>query len=478
MRGSSTRLRALCTGAIAALGLALLPGGASAGTTALPCATESPGILLCTGFTTETSGLKANYKVEVPANWNGTLLLFSHGYNSFTVPLAPDDAGDPTTEAYLLSQGFALAGSAYAKAGWSLEQAFQDQIALLDAFDNSQFGSSLKRTIAWGVSLGGMITAGLVQLFPDRFVGALPMCGVVAGGLGVWNQGLDSEFALTTLQTPIKITGFSGPFDAFLSYNQAIAAINAAQLTPDGRARIALSAALADVPGWVDPASPEPASTDYATQEVNQLAWDNNIDFLFAYFGRQELEARSGGNFSWNTGVDYRVQLSHSIDLAEVKALYAAAGLDLNADLAKLNAAKRIAADPGAVSYVQKFITYNGQLQIPVLTMHTTGDGLVEVTDENAYASVVRSAGDNSMLRQVFVHRAGHCTFTPAETFTALQTLLHRVDTGRWQDSTNTASLNAQATSLGAGLNSAPASFINFQPDQFLRPFDIRDVAA
>ncbi|HKB19320.1 MAG TPA: hypothetical protein VKF28_09795, partial [Candidatus Dormibacteraeota bacterium] len=111
-------------------------------------------------------------------------------------------------------------------------------------------------------------------------------------------------------------------------------------------------------------------------------------------------------------------------------------------------------------------------------TMHTTGDGLVEVTDENAYASVVRSAGDNSMLRQVFVHRAGHCTFTPAETITAFQTLVHRLDTGQWEDSTNPASMNSQATSLGSALNLAPASFIDFQPDQFLRPFDIRDVAA
>src|SRR5579864_663298 len=119
MGGSSTRLRVLCTGAIAALGLALLPGAASAGTAPLACSDEGNGTQLCTGQTTETSGLKANYMVEVPANWNGTLLLYSHGYNSFTVPLPPQDAGDPTTEAYLLSQGFALAGSAYARAGWS-----------------------------------------------------------------------------------------------------------------------------------------------------------------------------------------------------------------------------------------------------------------------------------------------------------------------------------------------------------------------
>src|SRR5205807_3187680 len=119
---------------------------------------------------------------------------------------------------------------------------------------------------------------------------------------------------------------------------------------------------------------------------------------------------------------------------------------------------------------------YNGELKMPVLTLHTTGDGLVEVTDENAYASVVRSAGDNSMLRQVFVHRAGHCTFTPAETITAFKTLVHRLDTGRWQDSTDPAAMNSAAASLGSTFNAAPASFISFHPDRFLRPFDARNV--
>ena len=447
----------------------------------MTCTTEATGTQLCTGATAEVSGLTAKYQIQVPARWNQTLVLYSHGYNSFTVPLDPTDAGDPVTGAYLLKQGYALAGSAYARAGWSLQQAFQDQIALLDLFD-STFGKP-QRTIAWGHSLGGMITAGLVQLFPDRFTAALPMCGVVAGGPGVWNQGLDSELVLTTLLAPgaFKIINFTGFGDAGLNYNKALAVLDAVQKDPNdkaGRARVALSAALADVPGWVDPASPEPAADDFVAQEANQAAWDSNIDFLFAFFGRAELEARAGGQYSWNTGVDYRVQLSHSIDLAEVKALYAAAGLDLNKDLDTLNAAPRIAANPAAVAYVSKYITYNGHLNMPVLTMHTTGDGLVEVTDENAYASVVRSAGDNSMLRQVFVHRAGHCTFTPGETISAFQTLIHRLDTGRWEDSTAPAAMNAQAAALGTGapFNAPPPSFIDFQPDMFLRPFDARDV--
>jgi hypothetical protein len=33
---------------------------------------------------------------------------------------------------------------------------------------------------------------------------------------------------------------------------------------------------------------------------------------------------------------------------------------------------------------------------MPVLTMHTTGDGLVEVTDGQAYASVGKSANESS----------------------------------------------------------------------------------
>jgi pimeloyl-ACP methyl ester carboxylesterase len=474
MTGSSTRLRRLCIGAIAALGLALLPAGASAATTMVCSGT---GTVLCTGTTKDRTGV-SNYKIEVPSPWNGTLVLYSHGYvfpdPKHPAPGAAQDVGDAGTKAWLLGNGYAIAGSSYATDGWALEQAFRDQIAVLDVFDKSQFGHP-KRTIAWGHSLGGMITAGLVQRFPDRFTAALPMCGVVAGGPGVWNQGLDSEFAFETLQAPgaFKLVNFTAA-DVAANFALASTAFNVAQATAKGQARIALSAALADVPGWFNPASPEPAATDYTTQEANQLAWDNNPDLLFGFFGRFELESRAGGNVSWNTGVDYRVQLANSSDRAEVEALYARAGLDLETDLNTLNDAPRIAADPKAVRYLTKFIAFNGEIDQPVLTMHTTGDGLVEVTDEQAYASVVSSAGNSSLLRQVFVHRAGHCTFTPAETISAFETLVHRVDTGQWSG-TDPGAMNTLAAGLGP-LNVAPPSFINFQPAQFLRPFDARNV--
>ncbi len=415
----------------------------------------------------------AKYEIEVPATWNGTLVLYSHGYefpgsaNPFT------DVGDPLTGAALLSQGYALAGSSYSQQGWALQQAFHDQIALLNFFD--QTCGQPTRTIAWGHSLGGIITAGLVQLNPDRFSAALPMCGVLAGGIGTWNQALDGAFAFDQLLAggSLPIVHFT-PQTVGSDFNTAEGILAGAQNSPLGRARLALVAALGDTPGWFNSTLPEPASNDFAAQEQNQFLWDSQVDFPFLFFGRLELEGRAGGNPSWNTGVNYRTQVERSSDFQEVKALYKQAGLSLDQDINTLQNAPRISADPGAVNYLSQFITFNGNIHIPVLTMHTTGDGLVVNQDEQAYRSVVNSQGNGDLLRQIFVHRAGHCTFTPAETLAAFQTLINRLNTGEWGDSTNADLLNQEAAALGPTFNIAPPAFIHFEPTVFLRPFDIR----
>src|SRR5205807_6712663 len=157
------------------------------------------------------------------------------------------------------------------------------------------------------------------------------------------------------------------------------------------------------------------------------------------------------------------------------EALYKQAGLKLGSDLDMLNDAPRISADNSATHYLNKFITFNGDLDIPVLTVHTTGDGLVVNQNEQTYDTAVRREGDTSLLRQVFVHRAGHCTFIPAERLTAFHALDQRLQRGRWGDSTNPDTLNQEATSLGPILNGAPAAFIPFEPTRFLRPFIAQD---
>ena len=424
----------------------------------------------------------AAYKIEVPASWNGTLFLYSHGYVFPGQPNPATDVGDPLTGAAMLSQGYALAGSSYSQQGWALQQAFHDQIALLNFFDSTC--GHPNRTIAWGHSLGGIITAGLAQLFPQRFTAALPMCGVVAGGVGTWNQALDQSFAFDVLLAgntlPLVNLDQLTPAQLNSDFDQAEGILAAAQNTPEGRARIALVAALGDTPGWFTSLSPEPSQTDFTSQEANQFDWESQVDFLFAYFGRAELEARAGGNPSWNVGVNYRIQLNLSADNSEVKALYAQAGLNLGQDLATLNQATRVAPKPSALQYLNQFITFDGDLDVPVLTMHTTGDGLVINQDEQSYAEAAREKGDAGMLRQVFVSRAGHCAFTPAETLAAVQTLIHRVNTGQWDNTTSPNTMNAEAAALGPSLNvfavgttlvPTASAFLQFEPTPFLRPF-------
>lgn len=419
----------------------------------------------------------ATYVIDVPASWNGTLLLYSHGYVAPGSSNPAEDVGDPLTGAYLLAAGYALAGSSYASTGWAVQQAIPDQISTLAIFQ-SDIGSPTT-TVAWGHSLGGMITAALVQEYPTEFDAALPMCGVVGGGVGTWNQALDAEFAFNTLVAggALQVVHISNPT---ANLTAAEVFLNEAQATPQGKARIALTAALGDTPGWYDPTSPEPAETDYTDRETNQFSWMQNVDFPFVFDFRAELEGRAGGNPSFNNGVNYMSQLKKSVDYDEVQALYTTAGLDLAADLATLKKASRVTADPGALTYLTENVIYNGQLPIPVLTMHTTGDGLVSVQDEQAYKSVVAKAKDTALLKEVFVHRAGHCEFSPAETITALQTLELRMSTGKWKDLTP-ADLNNEANALGATYNvievngkavAAAPAFETYKPAKFLRPYD------
>jgi hypothetical protein len=465
--------------AAVSLSAALLAAGLAASAPALGSTQTCGG----SGSVTTATGTlpdKATWIIQCPAGtWNGTLFLYSHGYVTPGSNNPAMDVGDPVTGAWMLGHGFALAGSSYATTGWAIQQALPDQISTLGVF-GSTYGAPA-HTVAWGHSLGGIITAGLIQDFPGQFSAALPMCGVLSGGVATWNTALDAAFAFQQLVDPsVQVVNITNPGANLLGAETAAAA---AQKTPQGRARLALSAALADTPGWFTPLSPEPSPTNFGAQEANQYLWGSQVDYPFAFALRAELEARAGGNASWNTGVNYFIQLSKSADATEVQALYKAAGLNLTKDLQTLNNATRISPDPSAVSYLENNIAFNGKITIPVLTMHTTGDGLVVPENEAAYRSVVNAAGNGALLQQIFVHRAGHCAFTPAETITAVRALLHRLSTSRWDlPSLTPGGLNRRAAALGPSYNIFQANgkvvptapmFVHFRPTPYPRPFDL-----
>ena len=149
----------------------------------------------------------------------------------------------------------------------------------------------------------------------------------------------------------------------------------------------------------------------------------------------------------------------------QVVALYKLAGLSLDNDLGTLAAAPRISADASAQDYVNTYITLTDKLNgVPVLSLHTTGDGNVVVENERAYKDAVMEAGDRKLLRQVYVHRAGHCNFTPAEMIAAFQALVHRIDTGRWGH-LGPKALTREAEALGVG----SSDFVRFRPKPFPR---------
>ncbi|GAA5043076.1 alpha/beta hydrolase [Thermocatellispora tengchongensis] len=412
----------------------------------------------------------ATYAIEVPRDWNGTLLTFSPGYGQGAGPqhLPADLGGNAAARNWLLAHGYALAGTRPYGDGWAVEETLRASADTLAKV--AEVAGEPTTTLAWGGSMGGAIAAGLAERRPDLIDGALPYCASVAGPVAMLNQSLDAAFAFKTLLAPgddaVKLVRPASADEETRSTTAARAVLDAAQRTPAGRARIALAASFAQISTWSVPGTAEPGARDWAAQEAQEYA-----AFMATVFSpRYPLEQRAGGNFSWNTGVDYRRALQESGRMKQVRGLYDVAGLDLDADLATLAAAPRVSADPGAVAYMENYFTPRGTLGVPVLTMHERGDNYPTVTQARAYSDVVRRAGDGAMLRQAFVDRPGHCRYTGAEFVAAVETLRSRVTTGRWTD-VDAHRLNKLAARLAAEDPAlGTAEFVHYTPDRFLRP--------
>ena len=395
----------------------------------------------------------ATWTIDVPADWNGTLLVYGHGLVPPGQPNPAEVAPDPVTREHLVDHGFALAGSSYASTGMAIEEAVADQLAVIDVFAAQVAVPT--RTVAWGSSLGGLVTALLLDRHADRVDGGLSLCAPLAGGNRLWNTYLDALFVLSTLlDTPVPLVDLAAPEDAFAAVGALSAALDTAQATPAGRARIALAAAMMDLPGWIGAGNPRPRRNDLAEQEAAQYEHFKTT-IVFGLVLRADQEARIGGNPSTNAGVDYGRQLRTSSSDHEVRALYRAADLSLHVDLARLAAAPRVAADPAATIRLDELASPTGVLADPMVTLHSNGDQLATVEHEQAYRATVHRAGSGRVLRQLFTERAGHCTFTPAETVTALDVVLRRIDTGMWPSDLGAAALDRRAVALGPDLNVA-----------------------
>ncbi|MFL6073824.1 MAG: hypothetical protein ACJ73S_10560 [Mycobacteriales bacterium] len=395
----------------------------------------------------------ATWVADVPAHWNGTLILYSHGYG----PLTAQDAASPALRQDLLAEGYAMVGSSYSGPSlWALASAVDDQFDSLRAVE--RIIGAPRRAIAWGTSMGGLVSALEAQNPRGLIDGALTTCGLVAGGVNLLDYQLDGEYAVSHLLSPrpIQLVDFQDQGQADASVAALDQVITGAQQTPRGRARIALAAALTNVPTWFDPSTDPPARHDYAAQEVQQEQTLTGPGLARYVGARPQVELAAGGNPSGTAGVDFAAVLASSSHEDEVRALYRTAGVDLAADLASLTRHADIHADPAAVATLTRTSAPTGHLGVPELAIHTTNDQLVPVEQENWYANRVAGAGSASLLRQAYVQTTGHCAFQPGESVAALHAVERRIATGRWSDRTQPGRLNAAATALHLADSTAP----------------------
>jgi hypothetical protein len=400
----------------------------------------------------------ATWIADVPASWNGTIILYSHGFG----PLTAQDAPDPATQADLLGLGYALAGSSYSgPSWWALASAVKDQFASLAAVE--KLTGRPGRTIAWGTSMGGLVSAEETQDSQGRIGGTLTTCGLVAGALSLNNYQLDGEYALNELLAPsqhIQLVRYATAGQATAAAAALATVTGNAQATAQGRARIALGAALLNEPTWFSGAT-APPPTDYVGQEQQQADELSNFVLPFIMGARYQIELAAGGNSSFTKGVNYARVMQRSSFLPEVKSLYRAAGLSLDTDLSTLTRNADITADPGAIAALGRTSMVTGRLSVPELDIHTIDDQLVPVEQENWYRQRVTRAGSSPLFRQAFVDATGHCNFQPAGYIAALRALEYRLGTGRWGELTQPGALNAAASATGLG---AFDPYIPFDP--------------
>ena len=178
------KVRLLSLLSVTALVTTVLVTAPTVANAAPACDGKSP-IQSCVGVTSDG----APYAMQVPANFNGTVALYSHGYRyNVDIPAAipliggykitntpePVPGGNAAVAQYFFSQGIAIVGSGFARQGWNPDSAIKTNVELIDTF-KKQFPKTTK-VVAWGSSLGGVITQGLAEKYPQLVSAVAPMC--------------------------------------------------------------------------------------------------------------------------------------------------------------------------------------------------------------------------------------------------------------------------------------------------------------
>jgi acetyl esterase/lipase len=350
----------------------------------------------------------AGYRIEVPDNWNGDLVMWAHGYRGTGLELTVDNH---PLRPLLIAQGFAWAASSYSRNDYDIATGVQDTHALARRF-NGLVGAP-ERVYITGASMGGHITAVSIEQYEDTYDAALPICGVL-GDYALFDYFLDFNAAAQQLGT-----GFSQyPVDAAEYIGVTVPAIKAN---------------LESVPGtWPFTLSSDGQNHKNLT-ELRSGGERPNFDEAFGFWN--SIPAATGaGNFLFELGLgDGTLPRAPGIGVDNIDVVYQFDGdPTLTPDERALNdGIVRVAADPqtfqDGLSQVPRI---TGDIVIPVLTLHNLGDLFVPVLNQVEYVERVTAKGKRDLLVQRAIRGVLHCDFTAAEFSRAFIDLVTWVETG------------------------------------------------
>lgn len=333
----------------------------------------------------------------LPPNFNGTLIIYAHGYVKPQEPLAlPEEFANADVRELitrLLDLGFGVATSSYHKNGYAVEQAEADLNDLVDEVRSREPG--LDAIYLAGASEGGLIATMLIEKFPETYAGGLAMCAPLAGidhqihyladVRVLFDYFYPEVFPFGTVDVPDDAhQQWEGPD----RYEANIGA--AVQADPDGIAQVF------NVAGVTCDAS-NPAEAANCAQNI----------LAYSVFGTNDLLDTADGWPVSNVDKDY------------------AGSRD---DVALNVGVERFDADPAASAYVSRWYQPTGALQRPLVTLHTTRDSVVPYRHELIYFNRAALRNSDDLLTVLPVDRAGHCEFTAAEVLGGLAALLFEAD--------------------------------------------------
>lgn len=358
----------------------------------------------------------AGYRIEVPENWNGMLVMWAHGYRGTGSSLTVDS---PPMRQYLIDNGYAWAASSYSTNYYDVRAGVEDTNALALAFtdiaaDNGRtLATPVKYYIA-GASMGGHITAAAVERETKEtannvvdYAAAAPFCGVL-GDTELFNYFAGYSLSLFELagvgaeKFPIPEADAATKLAAAraLFWNDYDADKSAAGLTAEG---LAVYQTLKNLSGGERP--------------TYQFSFGLFQDLLQSFAGS---DGTVDGIFLKSvintTGLTYRFESELGEPLTTNEINFNAAILQADANVDAVNALRK-----DGLRWVPKV---NGEFDVPVLTAHTIGDLFVPVSMEQIYRERAEDNGNGELLVQRAMRAPGHCDFTLTEWTETLDALL------------------------------------------------------